>query len=1726
VRNTYVRAVLFLLVALFISHSARGQITHVTDATSTPIAGAGHDYIHLLNETVNPANGSISVRIDVPVPKSRGLTLPFSFAYYSNGVHHLVPGVPPFVGQISWRSNQSYLSQGGWSFSSPMITYSQFTVTVINSPNNYNCNTWANYVFSDPGGGRHSLSIGTQLSNGSGGCQGPGFVSRVGGDSEFEGTLPNSYPDNTNPSNPAANPVSVFSKDGTVYSFPPIPHQTIINGTYNGSTALASSIEDRNGNVVNVTDSGNGVFSYLDTAGRTVISTNGFGPSGATNTVTVGGLIYQATWKTVTSNYTVGTNQIPVTGSTCATTPSSDSESQTVISQITLPNGKSYKFFYGTDNPNPSFQNPYGLLSEIDYPNGGSVKYKWGLPAGNGVANSQFNEIAVYPGRTSSGGTFDDGCLFQYQAPVVISRTVSFDGSSAALTQTFSYATAWSTSGNPAGTSWTSKSTSVTTTDNVTGKSSLTSHTYSPVTLPQQPMAPTNFPEQAPVESQIKYFDWGNTTSPLQTVNKTWYDMFNLASEQTVLDNSQASKIVYCYAGNNCSPPLLLSQLIEKDDYDFGQSTPTRKTATSYQSFSGTPGIITDRPCRLIIYAGSTPVSETDYLYDGAATVCGASGSTPTAAVSSLPSGTHDETLYGPSSSTPRGNATKVIRKCMQSCSDSTTTNTFDETGQVLTKTDPCGNATCADMTGSNHTTTYSYADNFDSPPSGNTNAYLTKVTDALGHFATFKYAYADGQLISATDPNSRVTSYIYADSLRRPTETDFADGGKTTITYNDATYNASTPSPSVTTTKLGSPSPNITTLTAFDGLGQSVRSVLTSDPDCSSGDRTDTTYDGLGRVYKVSNPYCTTGDLTYGLTTYTYDALGRTTQVAHPDGSTILRTYTGSATQVQDEGNGTQRVTRVLQTDGLGRLTQVVEDPATLKFETDYQYDALDNLLCAAQKGTNSGTFTNCASTPASWRPRTFTYDSLSRLVCASNPENSSAACPTTATGTYTSGTTGYVYDANGNLASKTSPAPNQTGSSTVTTSYQNDALNRLTQKSYSDGVTLPALFGYDQTLITMGSQQFNISNSIGRMSWNCILHPGSPPSCAGSMTANSYDPMGRLAELWQENPVNSNNIFVSYGYDLIGDETARSLNNLNYAATFGGAARLLTFSQTNFTNATNPPNLLTSPHYNAFGQLSLATFANGLSESWNYDNRGRLKGAAVGTNCGNGTGTCSGSSVYSFSLGFAPNSNVMTANDSINGNWTYSYDQLNRLSGASSTSGQSCKGLSWTYDAWGNRTDQTVTNGTCNTFHAMAGTNNRLASPYTYDAAGNTTYDGVHHYTYDPENRIISVDNGATTYTYDALGRRAAKTTGGSVTDFIYDREDHVILTNPATPTLIEMYAAGLHLGTYVLNAAQTATVLYYDHADWLGTERARADLSGNACEKISSLPFGDGQTITGTCGDISPRHFTGKERDSESGLDNFGARYDSSSMGRFMSPDDTEAEDHAGDPQGLNLYSYVRGNPTNATDPDGHDCVLVSGNNVYVKPGSCSGINGGTYVPGTVDPKSGQYDPKTHTLTFTYTPYEGGSPVFEHIGGVYPTHPYPTEFEKFVSRVAVGADNVNAFATQVGIQAVTAGLGRGIGLSIDAALDARGAEEALLAAQQELKSLPPGQYKLLQQWLGSVKAGSPIKPPPPGLTTEAMEKYLSVAKAYVNTPRPGPAAAVQIARIRTIQATLGHQ
>jgi RHS repeat-associated protein len=69
------------------------------------------------------------------------------------------------------------------------------------------------------------------------------------------------------------------------------------------------------------------------------------------------------------------------------------------------------------------------------------------------------------------------------------------------------------------------------------------------------------------------------------------------------------------------------------------------------------------------------------------------------------------------------------------------------------------------------------------------------------------------------------------------------------------------------------------------------------------------------------------------------------------------------------------------------------------------------------------------------------------------------------------------------------------------------------------------------------------------------------------------------------------------------------------------------------------------------------------------------------------------------------------------------------------------------------------------------------------------------------------------------------------------------------------------------------------------------------------------------------------TAKERDQESGLDYFGARYFGSSLGRFTSPDVPLLDQSPADPQSWNLYGYVRNNPLVFIDPSGRSTVVAA-------------------------------------------------------------------------------------------------------------------------------------------------------------------------------------------------------
>jgi RHS repeat-associated protein len=165
----------------------------------------------------------------------------------------------------------------------------------------------------------------------------------------------------------------------------------------------------------------------------------------------------------------------------------------------------------------------------------------------------------------------------------------------------------------------------------------------------------------------------------------------------------------------------------------------------------------------------------------------------------------------------------------------------------------------------------------------------------------------------------------------------------------------------------------------------------------------------------------------------------------------------------------------------------------------------------------------------------------------------------------------------------------------------------------------------------------------------------------------------------------------------------------------------------------------------------------------------------------------------------------------------------------------------------------------------------------------------------------------------------------------------------------------------GERVARRDSSNNVFYY-FSDHLGTSREIVQAGQNTpCYDADFYPFGaEAVVATNTCS--QNYKFTGKERDYESGLDNFGARFDSSGLGRFLSPDPVEiTPGRLRDPQQLNLYSYVRNNPLRFVDPDG-EILQLSGDVNEAQAQLCDLIGG--------DCSRISYNDKTNTITVDLT------------------------------------------------------------------------------------------------------------------------------------------------------------
>ena len=141
------------------------------------------------------------------------------------------------------------------------------------------------------------------------------------------------------------------------------------------------------------------------------------------------------------------------------------------------------------------------------------------------------------------------------------------------------------------------------------------------------------------------------------------------------------------------------------------------------------------------------------------------------------------------------------------------------------------------------------------------------------------------------------------------------------------------------------------------------------------------------------------------------------------------------------------------------------------------------------------------------------------------------------------------------------------------------------------------------------------------------------------------------------------------------------------------------------------------------------------------------------------------------------------------------------------------------------------------------------------------------------------------------------------------------------PTLPVRLFFFLVGLLLLPCRPVLAQT-TIEYY-HLDALGSVRAVTNQQGQVIRTHDFQPFGEEENAAPVQTDV--RLFNGKERDKETALDYFGARYYRGEIGRFTTVDPVYTwSENLADPQRWNRYAYVRNNPLRFVDPDGRIAV----------------------------------------------------------------------------------------------------------------------------------------------------------------------------------------------------------
>jgi RHS repeat-associated protein len=823
-------------------------------------------------------------------------------------------------------------------------------------------------------------------------------------------------------------------------------------------------------------------------------------------------------------------------------------------------------------------------------------------------------------------------------------------------------------------------------------------------------------------------------------------------------------------------------------------------------------------------------------------------------------------------------------------------------------------------------TTTHDYGNVSGCPPDGSTRTdlYRTGVHQGEG-VLNWSYVYScnSGLRTDETDPNLMVTNTIY-DNFGRPTTITEGSYRKTVHTYNDLSRWVVTQRD----VEIFGDQRNVA-IKHYDPLGRVRLSrqleIAVSDPTAAAtnealGIRTDTKY-----VYStnrnetwVSNPYRIdeASAPTRGWSVKRLEKMGRVCveesfagagtpsvadncQVSAGSTGSVTHTYEASPSWTSEKVVDAAGKVRRLYQDVLGRLVAVVEDPDNARYHTYYSYDPMDNLIQTRQVGT-------CGGDPVAGRcsggqTRTFAYTSLNRLFSATNSEMGG-------------NTLNYEHDENGNMKSKSS-----SGSPGLLVSYTYDSLNRAKTREYNDGTTPAVTYCYDGK--TWSGSSGSCSGSPSVPSKGHLTEVASTVS----KTSYAYNSSGQITGSTQATAGQS----FAFGYSFsassaLATETYPSGRTIATSYDDAGRARYLRGQSgvTVVNYAGKPDGLI---QYASHGAISSMTMGNGIIENRSYNSRlqpTRIQAGSLITvrNCYqvDDDAGCPAVITASGNNGNVQGQSIVRSDKS----WTqkYTYDAINRLASVSETGNWQ---QSYEYDAYGNRSLYTpasyglpVSPLTPTSQGVFDHATNRLVGTGNYDSRGDLILYGGFTLTYDGDGRISSARSSAQSTKYE------------------YDGEGHRVRSYVCSGSMICMPGAGTTTTTYAYDAFGKLAAEYgmnpetggrsYFTSDHLGSTRLETDADGRPVKCSDYLPFGEeiGSDIGGRPTCFAPAgdaiKFTGKERDKETGLDYFLARYFSSAQGRFSSPD--IAGPALPNPQTLNKYQYALNNPLKYIDPSG--------------------------------------------------------------------------------------------------------------------------------------------------------------------------------------------------------------